>query len=71
MAIAGISLPRTTYSSGDKEANVNNALDRIRNNDSKLLIGWLRDNKFNPIDLNDLVVQALPDLTSSDIPEGS
>jgi hypothetical protein len=34
--IAGISLPLTTYSSGDKEANVNNVLDWIRNNDSAL-----------------------------------
>jgi hypothetical protein len=46
--IAAISLPRTTYSSGDKEANVNNALDWIRNNDSTL-----------QVDLDDFVGHAI------------
>jgi hypothetical protein len=32
---------------------------------------FTRDNMFNPSDLDDLVVQALADLTSSDLPKGS
>jgi hypothetical protein len=45
------SLPRTTYSSVDKEANVDIALDWIRNNDSTLRG-----------DLDDFVVHALANL---------
>jgi hypothetical protein len=40
-------------------------------NPAKQLVDWLRDNTFNLEDMDDLVVQALADLTSSDLPKGS
>jgi hypothetical protein len=50
---------------------ISKSLSAPDENPAKQLVNWLRDNTFNPADLDDLVVQALADLTSSDLPKGS